>query len=295
MSPAIDALDRPVSAGGPAFSLSGKGFSTGRDAQVVIRRSPAGVGGWVRIGGAGMRRVSGKWANAPFTGERCTKVHGVGPLEHLAAALVVAGESGWCLDSDSPDLPLLDGSARAWAGLLSRWSDRFPADIRAIPLSAAIHLRSERGWIEATPSDHFDLDVRWSDGPDGPERWRGGREELPNLLGARTFARADVGWEARRAGRMLGVDPGSGRLLASRRPIPREAREELESRGVRCDGPVWTGGGERMPGECAAHKALDLIGDMAIALGYLPEIRITARDAGHSLHAALGRAMRERF
>jgi UDP-3-O-acyl-N-acetylglucosamine deacetylase len=62
--------------------------------------------------------------------------------------------------------------------------------------------------------------------------------------------------------------------------------------GVQPVGQVWTGGEERVPMECAAHKALDLVGDIACAIGYLPALRIVARDAGHTLHAKLSRALR---
>jgi len=67
---------------------------------------------------------------------------------------------------------------------------------------------------------------------------------------------------------------------------------ELRREGLSLDGPVWSGGRERMPMECAAHKALDLVGDIGCAIGYLPALRITARDAGHALHAMLCRALR---
>lgn len=217
-------------------------------------------------------------------------MEGIGPIEHLAAATAIAGLRDWLLVADSADLPLLDGSALPWWSILPAVAGEEPRKDEFRP----VEVQGSRGRIDAVPSTGFELDVVWTDGPHGPERWRGGRADLPGLLPARTFARADDWWRAREAGLLRGVGPDSGRLFAPREGrLPREAVEVLEREGLAMEGPVWTGGVERVGNECAAHKALDLVGDIAVALGYLPPIRITARDAGHPLHAQLGRALRE--
>jgi UDP-3-O-acyl-N-acetylglucosamine deacetylase len=66
-----------------------------------------------------------------------------------------------------------------------------------------------------------------------------------------------------------------------------------KERGVDPEAVVWSGGLERMENECAAHKALDLIGDIGVWIGYLPSLSIRARDTGHELHHLLGRALRD--
>ena len=81
-------------------------------------------------------------------------------------------------------------------------------------------------------------------------------------------------------------------MLSGTSSLPSEAMAALRSEGIEPVGPVWTGGAQRIPNECAAHKALDLVGDIACAIGYLPALRIIARDTGHYLHARLGRALR---
>ena len=43
-----------------------------------------------------------------------------------------------------------------------------------------------------------------------------------------------------------------------------------------------------MNGECAAHKVLDLVGDLALWLGFLPCIEIEMRNVGHAQFHALG-------
>jgi len=142
------------------------------------------------------------------------------------------------------------------------------------------------------PSAHFQLQVEWSKGPFGPEKWSGGLNELEGLLSARTFVDADEWIDARDAGWLQGTGPANGRLF--RGPDPSiQAKEMAKERGVDPEAVVWSGGLARMENECAAHKALDLIGDIGVWIGYLPSLSIRARDTGHDLHHLLGPALRD--
>jgi len=246
--------------------------------------------GAVRIGQV-ERLVWGGAAAEMETDLRCTRVHGIGPLEHLSAAAGVLGVRGWILEAEHPDLPLFDGSALPWVEGFAGFPREAPPGI-AFDLPGGSWEGEDRGTLEVEPGDGFHLDVGWSRGPFGEERWQGGLGDLPGILAARTFVDAADWWEARRNGLLGGVDSDSGRLFRGLRPVPAEAMAELRRNGLRTDGLVWSGAGERMPRECAAHKALDLVGDIACAIGYLPALRITAQDAGHSLHAELCRALR---
>jgi UDP-3-O-[3-hydroxymyristoyl] N-acetylglucosamine deacetylase len=212
-------------------------------------------------------------------------------LEHLSAAAAILGVPGWVLEAQHADLPLFDGSARVWA----KWMEKLVRETLAchhLELSPVSWRGRHRGHLEAQAASEFHLEVEWSAGPFGPERWEGGFSDLPGILGARTFIEAGDWWMARRRGLLHGIDPGSGRLLAGPIALPEIALEELRREGIEPRGRVWTGGDERIPDECAAHKALDLVGDIACAIGYLPALRIVARDAGHTLHAKLGQALR---
>jgi hypothetical protein len=146
--------------------------------------------------------------------------------------------------------------------------------------------------LEIEPSDDFELEVEWTRGPDGPERWEGGAPDLVRILPARTFIEVGDWVLARQAGLLQGAGPRSGRLISPGGNLDRTLLEELHAQGMEPVGNAWTGGPERLPMECAAHKALDLVGDIGCAIGYLPSLRIHARDAGHALHAVLCRALR---
>lgn len=246
--------------------------------------------GVVRIGEE-ERIVWGPKAADPETSHRCTLVSGIGPMEHLSAAAAILGVRGWLLEAEHGDLPLFDGSAAPWAELLEPLP-REPVQAGFLDLPSASWEGEHRGRVEANSASEFQLVVEWSAGPYGPERWEGSVADLHRILSARTFIDADEWWEARRNGHLGCVDPGSGRLFAGRAVLPERALEMLGRDGVQPVGQVWTGGEERVPMECAAHKALDLVGDIACAIGYLPALRIVARDAGHTLHAKLSRALR---
>jgi hypothetical protein len=133
--------------------------------------------------------------------------------------------------------------------------------------------------------------VDWSAGPDGPEIWEGGETELRKTLAARTFVDVEDWLWARNQGFLQGTDATSGRLLRLREPTAEALRLACQHR-IDPEKRVWTGGDARMPDECAAHKAMDLAGDIGCWIGYLPKLSIHARDTGHDLHHLLGSALR---
>jgi len=286
-----DPTDSPPkpSPSGAAFSLAGPGFHTGRWNRVRLFPGEDASGRF-RSGG-GSLPIWGMASN-PVAEGRSTRSHGVGPLEHLSVAALVAGIGGWTLEADHPDLPLFDGSALPWAWLFARGG--FPAPPRTeASLDVSGCWNSPRGGLlEVEPSRRFELQVEWTHGPFGPERWSGGVSDLEGVLPARTFVDGDEWLAARDAGWLQGTGPANGRLLRGRDPSLR-AMDLADGLGADRDALVWSGGPERMANECAAHKALDLVGDIGVWIGYLPALSIRARDAGHDLHHRLGRVLRE--
>lgn len=134
--------------------------------------------------------------------------------------------------------------------------------------------------------------VEWTRGPHGIEVWEGGAQHLAGILGARTFATAMEYSAALEAGMLKGTGPDSGRLLRGS-VVPEGTLRLARELGVNPSEQIWTGGPERVPDECAAHKAVDLAGDIGVWIGYLPPLSVFARDAGHELHHRLGRALRD--
>ena len=281
---------KPPSERGVAFSLSGPGFHTGKPNRLSLSIREGHVG-TASIGGV-ERVVWGDGAE-PVAQGRCTRAGGVGPLEHLSAAALAHGVRGWCLAADHEDLPIFDGSAKIWSeafGFLAGTAPVFE-EVGFCPTRPMVWTSTRGGIIEVSPSDVFAMRVEWTPGPCGPEVWQGGSAALAEILVARTFVFVDDWLAARKAGYLLGTDASNGRLLRGD-PSPEALGLAIEL-GVDPGSEAWTGGAARMANECAAHKAMDLVGDIGCWIGYLPRLSIFARDAGHDLHHLLGRALRD--
>jgi len=250
-----------------------------------------GCSGWIEIGSE--HHAVWGLGSKPSAMGRCTVSEGIGPLEHLSAAALCHGVRGWLLKADHGDLPLFDGSARIWQEAFSSISDSIArVRVEKVEMAARTWESMRGGKLAVEPSDRFRLRVEWSAGPDGPETWEGGEAELCKTLAARTFVDVEDWLAAKSQGFLQGTDATSGRLLRLREPST-EARRVACQLGIEPENKVWTGGAARLPNECAAHKAMDLAGDIGCWIGYLPKLSIHARDAGHDLHHLLGSALRE--
>lgn len=271
--------ERLPPAKGVAFSFSGIGYHTGRPNRLRFQRAGRSVA-CIRIGD---REISLRDRQfLPDASLRCTTFGGVGPVEHLLAAVCILGVEGWILEAEHEDLPLFDGSASMWENAILATGLAGPP-LLAPRLAVVFECADARGWIRIRPSEQLELRMTWTDGVGGAESWSGGASELGQLLKARTFVRSHDFARARGAGLLVGVGPDSGRLL--RGMLQDDAEMFLAaSLGVDPSQEVWTGGPARQAGECAAHKALDLIGDFHLGLGGIPLGKIEAMDSGHCLH-----------
>lgn len=270
--------------------LEGRGFRTGRPNRVRIRTAPPGTR-TMRVGDQGFDFGVGMDLARFDTTARCLRYEGIGPLEHALAALAIRGVRGWSIEMEHGDIPLFDGSATSWDRAIRDLGAIGVPDVRECSGFAGAWTGS-RGGVEAVSAESFRLDVQWSRGPRGAERWVGGIERLSELLEARTFVEASDLIGSGLLDRFEGLDPDSGRLFRIG-PATGEMVELAGRLGVDPREGMWFGGPARMPAECAAHKALDLVGDIAAQIGYLPRLAIHARDAGHGLHQRLAEALRE--
>lgn len=274
---------------GALFVVEGRGFATGIPNRVVVEFRPGKVRS-LRLAEGPERLLDDL---EPSAEGRCSRAGGVGPLEHLVGGLGIAGWEGWMVRADHADLPLLDGSAEPWFRGANSCGVGEGLPEREVHLPRGVWSeRDNRGRIEVRSAPRFRLEVSWSQGPRGVERWCGDREDLPGIVSARTFIDVEVFLQARSAGLLGGVEPNSGRLLARTDDLSDAAKALARDLGVDPELTEWTGGAERMTHECAAHKALDLVGDILLWLGYLPRLDVVAIDAGHVLHHRLGKALR---
>jgi len=202
----------------------------------------------------------------------------IGTVEHLMAALSAAGIDNALVELDGPEVPILDGSAAPFlfliscAGVVAQDASR-----RGIRVLRPVSLADGHASVELRPADVQALEAEIE--IDFPATAIGAQRAAASLAGdafrrriaqARTFAMAEEIARLRAAGLARG---GS---LAN---------------AVVVDGDkVLNPGGLRLPDEFAAHKLLDVVGDLALAgapiLGHF-----TGRRSGHALNNRLLRAL----
>jgi UDP-3-O-[3-hydroxymyristoyl] N-acetylglucosamine deacetylase len=197
----------------------------------------------------------------------------ISTTEHLLSVLYSMGIDNVFIEIDNLEVPILDGSSRPWVELLrgagvktSRRRKRYLCMKRPVTIEHG----DKR--ISILPCDRFLLtcDVFYPHPQIGrqcldlevtPERYA--RDIAP----ARTF--------------------GFERDLDQMRQMGLIRGATLENAiCFRDEGGVQNPGGLRFPDECCRHKALDLIGDLAL-IGRPLLGNVIAERAGHAMHAAL--------
>jgi UDP-3-O-acyl N-acetylglucosamine deacetylase len=277
----MDTSRRQRTIGGSAV-VAGFGYWSGRDVHVEFRPAQAGTGiVFVRRDLPGCPRIPAHIAyrleQPRRTSLRCGEA-GVDMIEHVMAAL-----GGLSIDNcevwvDEAEMPGCDGSALPFveaidkAGIVEQgaWRPR-----RAV--EAVVRVGDNKSWIEARPaaeqcsrySYHLDYGL---DTPIGrqtyqthltPEVFR--RELAPS----RTFMlKAEADW-----------------LLAHGVGHRTRAQDLMV---YNSDGPIDNR--ERFRDECARHKLLDMLGDLALA-GCDLAGEFIAHRSGHRLNAELVRVL----
>jgi UDP-3-O-acyl N-acetylglucosamine deacetylase len=201
-------------------------------------------------------------------------------VEHVLAALAAMRIDNCEVWVDAPEMPGCDGSSKPFvdaidaAGALEQRSP-----VRQIVVGQSVRVGDENGWIEAQPSRTAGLSVSFEldFGVQSP-------------IGRQLFA--------------LDITPDSFRreLAACRTFIPEEAAQGILAQGIGKrvtprdllifgpNGPI--GNTLRFVDECARHKVLDVVGDLALT-GCEVVGHVVAHRSGHALHAELAKRLLE--
>lgn len=209
---------------------------------------------------------------------RCTTLGAtpfqVSTVEHLMAALSAFSIAGADLYVEGPEVPILDGSAAQIVRLLREAGlRRLPGTRRVLRLSHPVWLEEGTSSLLAVPSDHFRLTTTISfDHP------MVGRQITDVVVDPESFER-DIA-----PARTFGFE---------------EELVELERNGLARGGSIEnalvfrrssTTSPLRFPDEPVRHKAMDVIGDLAL-LGALPLTHIFAIRPSHRLNIEFGRLL----
>lgn len=258
--------------------LRGRGLHGGEAASVRLLREPGAVR--FRRG-----RVEARIAELQLDGSRRSTVAAtrdgrfrVATVEHLFAALgAFAVRDGVVIEIDGPEIPLLDGGARAFVDALRELGvARSPAPLRIVR-SGTVDVGASRYELRVPERDEtvVEVAVDFGDARLAPQaRWEGDAEDFYDRIApARTFGFEHELGELAHRGLASHVDPSSVVVIGAER--------------VLSAGPAFTGD------EPARHKLLDLVGDL-YANGGPCVGTVRATRPGHAAtHEAIARAHRD--
>ncbi len=251
------------------ITVEGVGLHTGRRCRVTLfpREEPGIV----------VRTPSGPVPlslRAVQAEERRTQVAGVATLEHLLAALYVAGVSAAELAVEGGEVPAGDGSARVfWEAVLAAGTRPLREIRPVLRIAEPVWVRDGEGMCAAFPNDALrvtyvvslrGLPAQALDVVITPETF------ASQLASARTWGYLEEAEALHAAGLALGATE--------------ENTLVLESHGYRNP--------PRFPDEPVRHKVVDLVGDLAL-LGMEVRAHVVAVRAGHRIHLALARRLEE--
>ena len=256
-----------------SISCAGIGLHSGKKVTLSLKPAPADSGIRFRRGDLGGLEVPATVQHVGginyATGLTRDAVR-VDTVEHLLAALVSLGIDNVVLELNSPEVPIMDGSASPFIDLIQQAGVRqLSATRRYLKVLRPLSLSRGDKSIAIYPSDHFR--VTYSIAFDHPLLQHQSMtlsitdsSFIEEIAPARTFTFLKEVEMLRQQGLALG-----GSL---------ENAIVLDDTGV-------LNGKLRFEDEFVRHKILDVIGDMAL-VGYPIVGHLVAHRGGHALHTA---------
>ena len=263
-------------------AIEGFGFWTGRDVRVEFRPAETGSGiVFVRRDLPRAPRIAALVANRIETPRRTTLEAAGGSVEmveHIMAALAGLQIDNCEVWVDEAEMPGCDGSSQPFVALLeSAGIVEQDAARRVLVIRNTVRLGDDESWVEARPSTTGGMSIKFRlDYGNG------------NAIGRQSL--------------QLAITPESFRreLAASRTFMLEEEAQWLLAQGLGQrttyqnllifdkNGPIQNQ--LRFRDECVRHKALDLLGDLALT-GCDIVGHVIAHRSGHRLNAELVRAL----
>lgn len=197
-------------------------------------------------------------------------------VEHLLAALYATGIDNIRVELNGPEIPVFDGSSRMFLHLIDEAGIRDLASFQStlvVRRPVRVSSANPDRFILVEPSDAFKVDYSI---------------DFKHALVGRQRVTLDLTEESFRN------ELSTARTFCFLKDV-----EAMRARGLALGGSLESAvvigengflSSPRMTDEFVRHKALDVIGDLAL-LGFRLRGRVVAHCAGHSLHAELVRAL----
>ncbi len=264
-------------------SVSGVGLHTGVKVNLCLTPAPANSGIIFKrtdLDGFTIEAHARNVARVSYATSLMKKGVLISTTEHLLSALAASDVDNIFVEIDNLELPILDGSALPFTGLLRQAGLRRQRAWRTYAnVLKPIEITEGTKRIAIYPSDSFRVTYRiaFSHPLIG--------EQSLEFVSARTNYEAEIA-PARTFGFIEEVEAlrASGLIRGG----------SLENAVVLTRQGVMNPEGLRFPDEFCRHKVLDLLGDLAL-LGHPILGHVIAERAGHAMHIALvARLMREK-
>lgn len=192
--------------------------------------------------------------------------------EHLLSVFYSMGIDNAYVEIDNLEVPILDGSGQPFVELIEQAGIRqYRRKRRYLRIRRPVSVEDRGKRISILPAESFRLTCETDFAHPLVGRQTLELEVTPERYAAEIAPARTFGFEYE-LGQMRNMGLIRGATLDNAVCFTRDA--------------VLNPGGLRMPDECCRHKALDLIGDLAL-LGRPLLGHVIAERAGHAMHAAL--------
>jgi UDP-3-O-acyl N-acetylglucosamine deacetylase len=279
----LSSLQRTIS---KVVEIQGTGFWQGQPVSVRLLPAAAGTGVcFYRVDLPGSPRIRvGVNAVQPtqFRTRLTSGSAAIDMTEHLLAALYAAGVDNCRVECDAQELPALDGSAGGYMRAISAAGiSVLDCEAESFEIQTAIRLGDDKHWIIASPSvgRSLTLEYRLDYGigsviePCSYQTTLSPFVFEEQIAQARTFVTQYEATHIRSLGLAEHVTYRDLLVFGEKGPIDNELRYS---------------------NECARHKLLDLVGDLALS-GIRISGRIVASRSGHALNAQLASAIVDQY
>lgn len=255
-----------------SVSLHGKGVHSGEPVSVTLLPAKVDTGILVQRQNTGME-VAVDWSEVTST-TLCTVLgnpatNGVSTVEHLMAAFRGLEIDNVIVEIDAPEVPIMDGSSAPFVEAIDQVGVRRQmAERKFIRILKPVHFQQGDRYAALEPCDttRYDITIEFDSPVIGRQNFK--FDLTPNVFRnqiarARTFgffSEVNALWEK-------GFQLGSS----------------MDNSVVIDDGKVLNPEGTRWPDEFVRHKALDAIGDLALA-GMPIQGMYKSYKGGHSIN-----------
>jgi UDP-3-O-[3-hydroxymyristoyl] N-acetylglucosamine deacetylase len=260
-------IQRPVAA-------SGVGLHSGVAVGICIKPAKAGTGIVFVRTDLDNFTIPASWrhvARVSYATSLMRRSVLISTTEHLLSVFYSMGIDNALVEIDNLEVPILDGSGQPFVRLIREAGIRqLRTRRRYLRIRRPIVVEDRGKRISILPADCFRLTCD-TDYPDPVGRQSLELEVTPERYASEIAFARTFGWESdldqmRNMGLIRGASLENAVCFRSEGPLNPE--------------------GLRAPDECCRHKALDLIGDLAL-LGRPLLGHVIAERAGHAMHAAL--------